>query len=168
MVAIEVAEMETTIQFLRDQVRDLELTNRALEAENAIYQSRLQVAEAAALDELVRSTQMRQTLTDMSAMLISGLRKMEENVDRERRTRAEKEARRIEQERALEVGSGDVPLFMEKNETPPETAPPPPDEIETSSLDRIPANAFAPVDLESDLQKLERLGKGDDKDPAFR
>jgi hypothetical protein len=169
MVAVEVAEMETTIQHLREQVRDLELTCRALEVENQMYQARCTVAEAAALDELVRSTQMRQTMTDMSAMLIAGLRKMEDNVDEARRVQAEREARRLEQERALEVGSGHLPLFMGQGPDAPVTAPSEPQlppeaeplgEISTSSQSLIPTNAFQP-DLETDLERLTKLGEPD-------
>lgn len=170
MVAIEVAEMETEINALRERARTLELTNRALEAENALYEARCRASDEAALNELVRSTQMRQILTDMSAMLIAGLKRMEESVDVARRDRAEREARRIEQERALEVGSGDLPLFMDQNETPPQPAPPP-EEIESSSLNKIPANEWAEPskepDVESDIERLARLGEPD-KGPTFR
>ena len=170
--AVEVAEMETMLNELRERLRDVELTNRALEAENALYQSRNGVLEESALNELVRSTQMRQILTDMSALLIAGLKKMEENVDAARRDRAEREARRLEQERALEVGSGDLPIFMDQEAAAPVTAPSRSEaealgeEIETSSLDRIPVNEWGP-DPESDIEKLAKLGEPD-KGPSFR
>ena len=169
MVAVEVAEMETTIQYLRDHVRKLELDNRTLETENAMYQARCRVAEESALNELVRSTQMRQTLTDMSAMVIAGLRKMEENVDKERRVRAEKEALRREQEAAMAAEMGEAPLFITKNEPPPVTAPseatPAPEIVRyvdaaESSSNRIPVNAWAP-DVQADLKQLVALGEAD-------
>lgn len=172
MVAVEVAEMETTIHNMREHVRDCERTIAALEAENAMLRERCERAERDALDELIRSTQMKQTMTDMSSMLIAGLRKMEHQVDEDRRARAleriEKEERRAAQERALEVGSGGLPLFMDSDETPPQPAPPP-EEIETSSLDKLPPASFQP-DIETDLQKLARLGSGGepDKGDTFR
>lgn len=173
MVAVEVAEMETTIQYLRDQVRELEITNRALEAENAMYEARCSTAEASSMDELVRSTQMKQMMTDMSSLLLAGLRKMEEEVTADRRSRAEKEARRREQEKALEVGSDDKPLFLDKNEPAPVTAPSASEaealgepQPQTSSLDLIPGVDY-PSDPETDIERLAQLGEPD-KGPTFR
>lgn len=173
MVAFEVAEMETTIQYLRDQVRDLEIANRALEAENAMYQARCYTAETSSMDELVRSTQMKQIMTDMSSMLLAGLRKMEEEVTADRRSRAEKEARRREQEKALEVGGDDKPLFLDKNEPPPVTAPSAPEaeavgEPQTSSLNLIPGVDYpSSSDPETDIERLAQLGEPE-KGPTFR
>ena len=163
MVAVEVAEMETTIHTLREQVRDLERTVAALEAENAMLQSRCEKAEDAAMTELVRSTQMKQVMTSMSAMLIDGLRKMEEAVDEERRTRAEKEARRLEQERLLGVGGEDAPFGAAPVAEPPVLGPQQADVLgESSTLDKLAPATFQ-TDLESDLQRLAALGETDDK-----
>jgi len=179
MVAVEVAEMETTIRLLREQVRDYERTIAALEAENNMLRERCEKSEESAVIELTRATQMKQTMTDMSAMLIAGLRKMESDVDEALRVRAEeraaKEARRAQQERDLEVGSGGLPVFLDQS---PERVAGGPEHgeaealgevTETSSLDKLPPASFQP-DIESDLERLAKLGSGGepDKGESFR
>lgn len=177
MVAVEVAEMETEINALRERVRDLEQTTAALEAENSMLRERCDKSEESALVELTRSTQMKQVMTSMSAMLIDGLRKMQTAVDEEQRARAEervaKQERRAQQERALEVGSGGLPVFLDQENERVAGAPERAEAevlgevVETSSLDKLPGNAFEPRDIQSDLRKLAALGEPD-KGSNFR
>lgn len=161
MTAMEVANMENELSELRDRVIDLNATNRALEAENAIWESRSRSAEQRAEDELVRATEMRQILTDVSNMLLEGLRKIEAKVVEARSERDEKEARRRQQETALEVGSGDSPLFIAGEEPAPITAPsegangrPEPSRLPT--VDLIPQGKTPLPELVAQLETLTR------------
>lgn len=180
MVAIEVAEMESTIQFLREEVRDLEKRIAAAEAENAMLRARCEEADETAHTELVRSTTMKATMTQMSALLLSGLKQMEDEVSRERAERAEKEARRLEQERAILKEGGDAPLFLTGAREPREVhklacdgklngvdkhSPDLDEQREQRSTgSKLPTVDLNTISIESDIEKLAKLGEPDGKD----
>lgn len=108
--ATDVAEMESDLVLARAEVERLRTQVAVLTQENGNLRSNLAQAEGIAREEMIRATQMETIMSQVSMGLVAGLNKMQD------RKRSEREARRLDQERALGVGDSGGPSFVR---TPP-------------------------------------------------
>lgn len=108
--AIEVAEMESEVTLLRNELNNARVRIELLTQERDTLRNDLVVAQNAAKLELVRATTMESIMQQVSSGLIAGLRKMESERS------AERNARRLAQEQQLEVGSDKSLDFLKRRE----------------------------------------------------